>query len=210
VLFPETEFSKSSDIPVQGIVETGVNRLLYELNRSPRSIVAIFGTVTTIDENTYSNLLGQRGVDQTRIVSQACPSLADTISEDRQGLKAQKKIEKYVDSAIANSKHKFNDYLVHLACTHYGYRKNMFSTTFEKHGFNTMVLNPNEFVIEDLFKIFDNKSNNIELPNDVSVEFITRYKIPETALETITFFLDGISPKTVRAFTNYTHSPDLF
>ncbi len=31
VLFSETEFSLTGDIPVQGIVETGVNRLLFEL-----------------------------------------------------------------------------------------------------------------------------------------------------------------------------------
>ena len=39
---------------------------------------------------------------------------------------------------------------------------------------------------------------------------VTRYRIPETALETIAFFLDDVSPKTVRAFTNYTFAPGLF
>ena len=45
----------------------------------------IFGTQTTIDAGTYPRLLTERGVDPARIISQACPGLADTISEDRQG-----------------------------------------------------------------------------------------------------------------------------
>ena len=210
VLFPDTEFSKTSGIPVQGIVETGVNLLLHELEQSSRSVAAIFGTVTTIEENTYSNLLRQGGIDETRIISQACPSLADTISEDRQGSGVRKKIEKYVDSAIEKSKQNTIDYLAYLACTHYGYRKDFFSTVFEERGIHARVLNPNEFVVKDLFKELDILSTNDEDMNEVIVEFITRYKIPETALETIAFFLEDVSPKTVLAFTNYTHAPGLF
>jgi glutamate racemase len=210
VLFSDTQFSKTERIPVQGIVETGVNRLFRDLGRSPRSAVAIFGTVTTIEENTYPNLLQRRGIDGTRIISQACPSLADTISEDLRGSSAKKKIEKYVDAAIEKSNEETTDYLTYLACTHYGYRREYFSTAFEERGIKAQVLNPNEFVIEDLFGKYEKKLDDTMGKNDVSVEFITRYKIPDTALETIASFLDDVSPKTVEAFTNYTHAPDLF
>ena len=71
VLFPDTQFSKEKRIPVQGIVETGVNRLLRDISRSPRSLVAIFGTPTTIEEKAYSRLLQQRGIDETRVIPQA-------------------------------------------------------------------------------------------------------------------------------------------
>ena len=100
VLFPGTECSKTERISVQGIVETGVNHLVRDLERFPRSMVAIFGTPTSIDEGTYARLLRQNGVEETRIVSQACLSLADTISEDRQGSSAKSKIQKYVDAAV--------------------------------------------------------------------------------------------------------------
>jgi glutamate racemase len=188
VLFSDTQFSKTERIPVQGIVETGVNRLFRDLGRSPRSAVAIFGT----------------------IISQACPSLADTISEDLRGSSAKKKIEKYVDAAIEKSNEETTDYLTYLACTHYGYRREYFSTAFEERGIKAQVLNPNEFVIEDLFGKYEKKLDDTMGKNDASVEFITRYKIPDTALETIASFLDDVSPKTVEAFTNYTHAPDLF
>jgi len=210
VLFSDTKFSKTEYIPVQGIVETGVSRLVREIGRSPRSMVAIFGTPTTIEEKAYSSFLQERGVDATGIIPQACPSLADTISEDRQGLSAKKKIEKYVDAAIEKSDQKATDFLAYLACTHYGYRREFFSAAFEERGINVQVLNPNEFVVDDLFRKYERKLDDTAGNKNVSVEFVTRYKIPETALATIAFFLEDISPKTVEAFTNYTHAPDLF
>jgi len=212
VLFPDTRFSKTGRVPVRGIVETGGNRLLRELEQFPRSIAAIFGTVTTIEEQTYSNILQHNGIHEGRLISQACPSLANTISEDRQGLSAKAMIEKYVAAAIgkAQEKTKTTSYLAYLACTHYGYRKEHFLSAFEGHGVDVVVLNPNELAIDDLFGKHKRKLTEMRRGNDVEVEFITRYKIPETALETIAYFLDEVSPKTVQAFTNYTYAPDLF
>jgi glutamate racemase len=210
VLFTDTEFSNSGRMPVRGIVETGVERLFRELARSCDSIAAIFGTPTTIEEKTYQNLLEQKGIEEDRIIAQACPSLADTISEDRQGASAKVKIEGCVEATIDPSRGPTSDHLTYLACTHYGYRKDYFAAAFEARGIVTKILNPNEFVIEDLFE------RNVEMTEKerkkihVEVQFITRYRIPETALETIAFFLENISPKTIRAFEEYTHAPDLF
>ena len=210
VLLQDTQFFKNDRASVRGIVETGVNRLLRDLNRSPECVAMIFGTVTTIEAQTYPNMLKNSGILETRIVSQACPGLADTISEDRRGSKASAEIKKYVRSAIERLKVPATSCLTFLACTHYGYRKELFSAAFEEAGMPTEVLNPNEFVVDDLF---GSAGGNLLGPgeeNDIDVEFVTRYRIPETALETITFFLSDISPRTVRAFQGYTHAPDLF
>jgi len=210
VLYPDTEFSKTGRVPVRGIVETGGNRLLRELEQSPRLIAVIFGTVTTIEEQTFSNFLQHNGVHEERIVRQACPSLADVISEDHQGSSAKDKIEKYVAAAIGKTEEKANSYLAYLACTHYGYRKEYFLSAFEGYGVDVVVLNPNELVIDDLFGKYKPKFTGTRGENDIEVEFITRYRIPETTLETIAFFLDEVSPKMVQAFINYTYAPDLF
>jgi len=210
VLLADTEFSKNERLPVRGIVETGVNRLLRDLSLFPQSIVAIFGTVTTIEEQTYPDLLKQQGIDEARIIAQACPSLADTISEDRQGLDAQEKIRKYVREAIDRSSRPPTHHLTYLACTHYGYRKEYFATAFDGHGIHTQILNPNEFVIDDLFGSSERNQTDPTRKHAVEVEFVTRYRIPETALRTISHFLEKISPLTIRAFTNYTYLPELF
>src|SRR5262249_28292554 len=80
VLMPDTPFVQKAAIPVKGIVETGVALLLQALEKEPRKTAMIFGTQTTIDSGVYPRLLQSRGVASSRIVAQACPGLADTIS----------------------------------------------------------------------------------------------------------------------------------
>lgn len=210
VLFPETSYSETDRIPVRGIVETGVERLLRELGQFPQSKAAIFGTVTTIEDGTYSKLLISNGIDAQRIVAQACPSLADTISEDRRGSLARAKIEEYVAEALEKSAAQPIKFIGYLACTHYGYREQYFSEAFESNGIDILLLNPNEFMVEDVYAGFVADSSEASEENDVGVEFISRYRIPEKALETISYFLEETSPKTVEAFVNYIHEPDLF
>jgi glutamate racemase len=210
VLYADTSFSKTAGQPVRGIVETGINRLLHEFDRSPEAIVAIFGTDTTIEEGTYSRLLRDNGIDESRVVAQSCPSLADTISEDLGGSLAKNKIDRYVEEAIEKTGEKNDLYLAYLACTHYGYRKDYFTKTFEDLNLKVNVLNPNEFVAEELFLDLNIDGTKKGKKTDIDVEFIARYRIPETALETISFFLENISPKTIAAFTGYTYAPDLF
>jgi len=206
VLLPETGFFAAGKVPVKGIVETGVNRLIRDLGTPPGRDVMIFGTVTTIEAQTYPTMLIKRGIQEKHIISQACPGLCDTISEDRSGGQAGMEIERYVRAALEKSQGKLETCLAFLACTHYGYRKELFAAAFKKAGIQAEVLNPNEFAIDDLLG-----NGGGKLPESaIEVEFVTRYRIPETALETISFFLDNVSPKTIRAFQNYTYAPDLF
>ena len=210
VLFPETSYSETDRIPVRGIVETGVERLLRELGQLPQSKAAIFGTVTTIEDGTYSKLLISNGIDAQRIVTQACPSLADTISEDLRGSLARAKIEEYVAEALEKFPAQPLKLIGFLACTHYGYRKEYFANAFEDKGIDVLLLNPNEFMVEDLYSRFVEKSSEVTEVTEVNVEIISRYRIPVTALETIAYVLEDMSPKTVEAFVNYIHEPDLF
>jgi glutamate racemase len=213
VLLPETKFSREARIPVKGIVETGVKCLVRHLIRSPQSNVVIFGTATTIEAKTYPTLLVNAGVPGARVVSQACPDLADTISEDRQGFAAKELIDRYVRTAAAELETLSAPCLVYLACTHYGYRQELFSAAFQDAGVQYTILNPNEFAVDDLFESARDALHDPPIARHrmaIDVEFVSRYRIPETALETITHFLSDVSPATVHAFQNFTHAPDLF
>ena len=210
VLLADTDFAKSVAIPVRGIVETGGRRLLRELEQSPRSSAVIFATVTTIAEQAYPKVLQANGIAPERIISQACPNLADVISEDRLGALAQERIEHFVHSALTQSTDKAESYLAYMGCTHYGYRKELFQGAFERLGVDVTVLNPNELVLDDLLPADWRGASSATGDSDISVEFVTRYKIPVATLETICFFLHPVSPKTIAAFTDYTYAPELF
>ena len=87
-----------------------------------------------------------------------------------------------------------------LACTHYGYRKHDFVDALG----GATVINPNESAVGD---IFPNESGS---HRSVDVQFVTRYAIPQTTIDTLSHFLGEISPRTVFAMQNFIHVPDLF
>lgn len=205
VLLPDTPYFENAEIPIQGIVKTGAGLMLRALEADPRSVAMIFGTQTTIDAGTYPRLLAERGVEPSRIVSQACPGLADTISEDREGTKTRTEICGWVSAAMAKMQHAGAPVVACLACTHYGYRKDLFAAAFEEAGIGATVVNPNESAVDDIF------GQQTEGPNrEAEVRFVTRYAIPDATVEALTYFLNAISPRTVAAMQNFEHLPDLF
>jgi glutamate racemase len=185
---------------MKGIVDTGVALVVDELQRDPNSVAIIFGTQTTIDSGVYPRRLQERGVGPSRIVTQACPGLADVISEDREGTKSRIEIEHWVAEAVAKMPDRTTPIVACLACTHYGYRKDAFA---EALGRGATVINPNESAVHDIF----DRSGAI---HEAEVEFVTRYALPVTTVETLTWLLRDISPKTVEAMQHYVHVPDLF
>ncbi|HEX9985573.1 MAG TPA: hypothetical protein VGF69_20110 [Thermoanaerobaculia bacterium] len=207
VLLPDTPYFAEAAIPVKGIVGTGAGLLLDALQADPRSVAMIFGTQTTIDAGTYPRLLGDRGIAPSRIVSQACPGLADTISEDREGTKTAAEIRGWVDAAIAKMQTPGAPVVACLACTHYGYRKDVFAAALADAGIAATVVNPNESAVDDLFSA---QPASADGNRDVDVQFVTRYAIPAVTVETLTWFLSGISPRTVAAMQHFVHLPDLF
>lgn len=205
VLLPDTPFFANAPIAVQGIVETGAGLLLRALEADPRSAAMIFGTQTTIDAGTYPRLLAEHGIEPSRIVSQACPGLADTISEDREGTKTRAEIRGWVRAALDKLQRPGAPVAACLACTHYGYRKDLFADAFEEAGIDATVVNPNERAVDDIF------GHPEEGPSrDVEVRFVTRYAIPDATVEALTWFLSPISPPTVAAMRSFEHLPDLF
>ncbi len=199
VLLPDTPYFARAAIPVKGIVDTAASLLLRELDADAARVALIFGTQTTIDAGEYPRRLQQHGIDASRIVSQACPGLADTISEDREGTRTRAAIEHWVDEALSKLQQK-GPIVACLACTHYGYRKDVFASALP----GAAVINPNERAVDDLF------SNATGAEHEVDVEFVTRYAIPEATIEALTWFLEGISPKTVRAMQQFVREPGLF
>jgi glutamate racemase len=209
VLLPDTPYFQSARIPVKGIVETGVELMVRDLEADRQSVALIFGTQTTIDAGAYPRLLEARGVESSRIISQACPGLADTISEDREGLRTKTEIVRWVDAAIGTMRRADRRVVACLACTHYGYRKDSFGEAFAAAGIEATIVNPNERAIDDLFGTRSHE-DDLAINHDVDVEFVTRYAIPPTTVQALTWFLSDISPRTVEAMRNFVHIPDLF
>jgi glutamate racemase len=205
VLLPDTPFFASAPIPVAGIVGTASALLLRELDADASRVAMIFATQTTLHAGAYPRILAEHGIAESRIVAQACPGLADTISEDREGSKSRAEIGEWVRTAIAKMPDPSAPVVAALACTHYGYRKELFADAFAEAGVRAQVINPNERAVDDLFPAGASGAHR-----DVDVRFVTRYAIPDATVEALTFFLEPISPPTVAAMQRFEHVPDLF
>lgn len=206
VLMPATPYVASARIPVNGIVLTGVDLLLRELAKDPRSVAMIFATQTTIDAGTYPRLLHENGIAVDRVIPQACPGLADVISEDREGTRTREEIRRWVATALGKLEDRTAPVVAAMACTHYGYRKREFADALADAGVSAVVVNPNESAVDDLFEAAPETPRN----RDVLVEFVTRYAIPPATIDALSWFLEDISPRTVEAMRNFRHVPDLF
>jgi glutamate racemase len=206
VLLPDTPFARGAAIPIRGIIETGVESLLRELVAAETAAM-IFATQTTIDAGVHARLLEARGVEPTRIISQACPGLADIISEDREGVRARPAIQKWVNAAIEKLPDANVPVVACLACTHYGYRKQLFAEALVDAGIRATVIDPNEHAAVDMFGTQLEESKN---HRDVDVQLVTRYALPDTTRAALTHFLGDISPRTVAAMQSFIHRPELF
>src|SRR5262249_51637451 len=86
-----------------------------------------------------------------------------------------------------------------LACTHYGYRKDAFAAAMP----GAEIIDPNESAVGDIF-------DRTGLHHEVDVQFVTRYALPAATVETLSWLLKEVSPKTVAAMQSFEHVPDLF
>lgn len=210
VLFPDTDFSERKPCPVGDIVQTGIDSMTEVQRSFPGIPIFIFATRTTVQEGAISRGLRKNGISEDRIISLACPGLADSIAADFSGVSSQKWIETYTSEALAECNIQSNSALVYLGCTHYGYRESMFRQAFQRHGIQAICHNPNLYAIEEMDqKKLIGLSDGMG-PSQVDIEMVSRYAIPEGTRKALTHYLKSVSPKTVSAIENYNHRPDFF
>ncbi len=215
VLMHDTPFIQNQELPVAGIVDVGVSLIREHLEPHPNAGVILLATDTTIEEQTYSKRLMAAGIDDNRIISQPCTGLATMISNDPNGNEVYQTIKHFVAMALLQRSEAFDPLYAFLGCTHYGYRKALFEQAFEELGLESViVLNPNEhayplLIPPDLTPLELYESDEPPPPLHLSIEFVSRYPLPESEIETLSRFLT-YSPETVDALQNPTVKPDLF
>ena len=212
VLLKELQFQSNAELKIDGILSIGNKQFLGSLNQNSKTTALIFATPTTIRAKTIQHELYKNGIAEKRIITQACPELATQISNDPEGSKVAEHIHHWVQQALRKLP---SDYaaplIVYLGCTHYSYRESLFRDAFLQEGFSEItLLNPNLAAAESLAKIIlqDQESVTIQ-PQDISLEFITPYAIPEKEKITLSQLLNPVSVETSTAFQNARICPEL-
>jgi glutamate racemase len=209
VIYLKTQFYLDTVIPVTGIIEIGVNLITEAFKKNNNAGVIILSADTTDEENIYPKHLIDVHIPQKNIVSQACTNLANTISNDITGEKIYDLIDKYLTLAIKQLPDIFDYLIIYLGCTHYGYRQELFEMCLKRKGVKYMIINPNKHFFDNIIKKTITSGEKFKQVNS-KVEFITHYPIPIREINTISKYINNISPETVHALQNYTVAEDLF
>lgn len=207
-IFEETSYSRQTKIPVVGIIDSSVELIAQNLKTYPESKIILFATQTTVSQSSNKDRLVEKGFLPERIVSQACPELANYIERDHDGEETEMLIFAYVDEAFQNIGDRKAPLLVSLNCTHYGYSLDLWRKAFANHGVEPIAyLNPNSKMIDFLFPL---KHRNRFKGTDISIHIVSMVEIGQEKIDSIGTCLQKLSPQTALALKNYELKENLF
>jgi len=206
VIFDETSFSRLSETPVIGIVDAGVELISEKMKADPSSRVIIFGTETTIEEESHREGLLKQGFAGERIVTKACPQLQSYIEQNPGSEQTEMLITVYLNEALEELEENDGSVYISLNCSHFGYseelwRKVLGETAYRSGG----ILNPNRSMSEVLT---ERKCRNRNNYTKISFLVVSKVQMPNAA--TISGFFQEDSPELTDALKNYILVPDLF
>jgi len=205
VLIPDTEFANTSQVPVVGIVEDGVEQIAHQLQGKPGATNILFATKGTVDEGTHKNLLLEMGFADEQIVTQACPQLTLYIEQGYDSMYTEMLIDAYVDEAVSGMGAMTGPLSISFNCTHFGYALDSWKQAFATRGIEVdAVLNPNTQMIDFLLgePRFEESSINVRV--------VSMIDIPEDRRDSIGRYLQGVSPVTAKALGNFELTTELF
>jgi glutamate racemase len=208
VVYDRTAFSRKSPFPVVGIVDTGVDLIARQFEKTPRATAILFGTKTTIENEAHKKALVARGFPAERIVGQACHRLAGAIERGVATEETVSYIRQFVGEALARTGPVAGPLFAAFVCTHYGYARQQFSDAFAAAGYPEIeLLDPNPLMGDVLFKpAYLHRYPRTE----VEVEVVSRLEITEQERAAIGPLLEAVSPAVAAAFRNYSFDPKLF
>jgi len=207
VIYEKTEYSKRAEIPVIGIVRTGVDLINKKMENNAGSKVIIFATETTVEQNKHKSALMDFGISADKIITMACPSLAGRIESDSESDTTKSLVNKYVKASIP-SLSQGDKVFVSYNCTHYGYVDNLFRNAFKEENIEVLeFLDPNPFMADFMFT--DTYLNRYP-KTDVSVEIISQPELPPGRQASIYNLIEPKSPQTAEALFEYKWEVDFF
>ncbi len=207
VLYEYTAYSEVADIPVIGIVETGIDLINSKLKENENSKVILFATKTTVSQGKHKTGLTNLGIQEENIITQPCQNLAGRIERDSQSDTTRTLVNKYVDETLSQIT-EGEDIFVSYNCTHYGYVDNLFQEAFNSSGIKVKeFLNPNPFMADF---IFEDKYLNRHNETTVNVEIVSQPELPPGRQASIYNLIEPQSSQTAEALFDYRFEPDYF
>jgi glutamate racemase len=208
IVYEHTAFRTAGAVPVQGIVDGGVELFREALTAGPAGTLVLIGTRTTIDSGVHHTRLVERDIDAARIGAASCHGLATAIERGPDSDTTAELIQTCASRAAAAAP-PGDPLFVGLACTHYGLVADRIAAALTAHAERNVVpLDPNARMVEDVVaRVAASPPDAGAAPR---VEVISKVELPEAQREVVARFLEPVSPTTAAALRDYSHVPDLF
>ena len=209
ILYGMTEFSRTTLIPILGIIDAGVDLFCEALNADPLGAIVLLGTRTTIQSRVHRDRLVQKGIQDSRITATSCHGLAAAIEKDPESRAVTDLIEECVSEACEAGPRSERLY-VGLCCTHYTYVKELIRAAFERQsGKSIHILDPNHRVAGC---VAPGEAEALVAParTRMRVEVISKVALDDNQRRALAKQVEPVSAVTARALLSYTHQPDLF
>jgi len=207
VIYDRTPFSSNTSIPVIDIVDFGVDLIHSNMKENADSQTLITGTRTTISENAHLRKLIQKGIDASRIATQACHGVATEIEKNPQGEAVERLIDAYMDEASKKLGKRGTVYVA-LCCTHFAYSQHVFHDKLgDRLSMAVVLLNPNTEMSGFLFK---NVHPILSSTSETQVKMVSKIHLEQSKLLSMSRAVSATSVKTAAALMGYTYQPDLF
>jgi glutamate racemase len=207
-LYARTSFSRQAPVPVEGIIDSGVDLMHSYLSTREDSRVIVLGTPTTIEADIHRARLVGRGIHAERIICQPCDRLAGEIEKAPESATVRTMVESYVRQAAERISDRQLPVAAALCCTHYGYSQRIFETAMQASFEGpTTILNPNEAMSAALLADFAPRGQQ---DVRIDLEVVSRIIWSDEKIEAIARILEMASPLTAGALRQYRHDPDLF
>jgi len=208
IVFPFTKFYETSKIPVVGIVNSGVEKIVESLKEKNNSSILIFGTPTTIESNTHKLMLIEKGIDEEKIITQPCKLLETEIQHDPNSKNVKDMIQKFSEETKEKVLNKEQEIVAALCCTHYGYSVNLFQKTLnEVFGKPVKIINPNSSMINFLFQKKDYKKKML---TNINIKIVSQVEITHDERTALKNILEKEAPLVSEALDNYDFEQNLF
>lgn len=193
---PLTRFFQNPLTSVTDISQSALSA--FEKIPDPQnSIIILLGTSTTARESRYRQQL------KIETIIQACPWLVKAIENNREK-QAADLIEKYLGLALGKINQTKKIYLG-LTCTHFSYKEDEFKQALIKNKVkNFEIINPNLLMAQDLFDQLGRQKAR------VSVEVVSKTRLNQNFVSSLSSSLKEISPQTGLSLKNYSYQPHLF
>ncbi|HCK99483.1 MAG TPA: hypothetical protein DHW42_05180 [Candidatus Marinimicrobia bacterium] len=213
VLISQTAYFLRNNQKILDILDSGTTNILNLFEQTNNNSVIIFGTETTIDSDFHRNYFLKNKSCISRAVAQSCPGLAAEIENNPNSAATLDIIRQSVQNALQKllPTKNTNIYAI-LACTHYSYVADHFKNVFLSNQIeNIQIIDPNinltKNIKSHLIKYFKHDDST---KRELKLEVISKVRIPDQEIGSITDLLKFKSTDTVKAFCNYQNIPDLF